>query len=171
MAEVGATVPESDCVCGLQAAERKKNAREIYPGRLLERHVPPDEQRGSWHDGREPRRGYGYPVWQDRIRQSSIGYINNIYDNAQVEMETDNMEQMIVENYYELQAVYGMPDPPSFTEVAASLDLWEGHLATKEVGMLYAPERTEGSDRPPTSTCRTSRSTRGSFLSLASPSA
>lgn len=78
--------------------------------------------------------------------QSPVGYINNIYDNAQVEMETDNMEQVTVEDYYELQAVYGMPDPPSFTEAAASLDLWEGNLATKEVGMLYAPKRAVGSE-------------------------
>lgn len=87
-------------------------------------------------------------ILYDRIAsgQSPIGYINNIYDNAQVEMDTDNMEQVTVEDYYSIQGVYGMPDPPSYAQAAASLSIWSGDDASAEVGMMYALKRTEGSE-------------------------
>lgn len=71
---------------------------EIHPDRLLGWHLSSDERRGPWYHGCKPRRGHGHPV-----RQGPIGYTNNIYDNAQAEMETDNMEQMIALDYHKLR--------------------------------------------------------------------
>lgn len=70
---------------------------------------------------------------------SNIGYINQIYDNAQVELTDDNMQEVTVMDHYWLRDIYiahhGL-------EAAADTLSYEPHGSS--VGLAYAPKDPEG---------------------------
>lgn len=84
-------------------------------------------------------------VLYDRIAssESTIGYLNQIYDNAQVELSEDNMESLTVRDYYDLCMVYGDPKPESFKAGVASLTIYAPSDDASAVGMMYVLKAKE----------------------------
>lgn len=75
---------------------------------------------------------------------SPIQYIDNIYDNAEVELRPDNMEDIIVRDHYDLCMVYKKKGA-SEADGASGLTLYPEDQSLKPVGMLYVKKPIVGS--------------------------
>lgn len=75
--------------------------------------------------------------------ESPVGYLNEIYDNAQVEFREDNSESIVVRDFYDLCMVYGDPKPESFKAGVASLTIYAPHSDASPVGMMYVRKAEE----------------------------
>lgn len=76
--------------------------------------------------------------------ESPVGYLNDIYDNAEVELEPDNMEEIIVRDHYDLCMVYQKEDATD-EEGAEGLTLYPKGQPRNPVGMMYVKKPIEGS--------------------------
>ena len=74
--------------------------------------------------------------------ENPIQYINNIYDNAEVELRTDNMEEVTVRDRYAIQMVYEKQDAHG----APDLTLYPAGQDPRPVGMLYVKKPVLGSE-------------------------
>lgn len=74
-----------------------------------------------------------------------ITYLNQIYDNAVVELEPDFMEGTIVRDHYQLCMIYtkehAVPE-----QGAAGLTLYPQGQARNPVGMMYVKKPIEGGE-------------------------
>lgn len=75
---------------------------------------------------------------------SPLTYLNEIYDNAVVEMQPDFMEGTIVRDHYELCMVYEK-DGAAPQDGAKSLTLYPLGQPRNPVGMMYVRKPVEGS--------------------------
>ena len=67
--------------------------------------------------------------------ESTIGYLNQLYDNAQVEMQTDNLQEVTVRGAYDIQDVY-VQQPAA--NIADTLLSYLPRADDRPVGMAYA---------------------------------
>lgn len=73
-----------------------------------------------------------------------VSYLNNIYDNAVVELQPDFMEGTIVRDHYELCMVYAK-EGATEQEGAKGLTLYPQGQPRNPVGMMYVKKPIEGS--------------------------
>ena len=66
-------------------------------------------------------------------RESTAGYLNQLYDNAQVELQTDNMQLITVRDHFYVEDIYAQPEGPDSAELTFSPH-------GEPVGMAYAPK-------------------------------
>ena len=77
--------------------------------------------------------------------EGPVHYINDIYDEAQVELGPDNMEQITVHDHYDICPVYGKEESDLPASVR-TLEMW-GAPHDNAVGMMYA-KREHDNDSP-----------------------
>lgn len=75
--------------------------------------------------------------------QNPVSYINTIYDNAEIELEPDTMNRVVVRDYYTIRFVYAGPEAAR-AELLSALTLYPKDPDLPPVGMLYAAKRSEG---------------------------
>ena len=79
----------------------------------------------------------------DRIaaHESTIGYLNQIYDNAQVEMQPDNLQEVTVRGAYDIQDIYVRQPGSSIADTVLS---YLPQADEKPIGMAYACKEPTG---------------------------
>lgn len=73
--------------------------------------------------------------------ESDIGYLNQIYDNAQVELQPDNMQTITVLDFYYIQDIY---IGHKSERIADTTLTYEPADHKKPIGMAYARKNPEG---------------------------
>lgn len=79
--------------------------------------------------------------------QNPIQYINNIYDNAEVELQTDNMYRIVVKDHYDTCLVYAPASEKAHEDrqtLVRSLTIYPTDQAMPTAGMLYAKKCDSG---------------------------
>lgn len=71
--------------------------------------------------------------------ESNIGYLNQIYDNAQVELGSDNMQTVTVLDYYYVQDIYIAHKAFHIADTVLTYE-----PTGKAIGMAYAAKMPDG---------------------------
>lgn len=69
--------------------------------------------------------------------ESTVGYLNQIYDNAQVELQSDNMQSITVLDHYYVQDIYIQHKAADIADTVLTYDSPGGE---QPVGLAYAPK-------------------------------
>lgn len=75
-------------------------------------------------------------------QESTLGYLNQIYDNAQVELRPDNMQTVTVLGAYYIRDIYIQKKAPE----AAEDVLTYAETGGKPIGMAYAPKSPQSGE-------------------------
>lgn len=91
--------------------------------------------------------GAAFADLYDRIIADTgpVTYLDQIYDNAVVEMQPDFMEGTIVRDHYQLCMIYTKENAKP-EDGAAGLTLYPQGQARNPVGMFYVKKPVEGSE-------------------------
>lgn len=76
-------------------------------------------------------------------RESEIGYLNEIYDNAEVELHADNMQDITVLDYYYVHDIYAPQKEEFIADTVLTYSPAEGQ---KPIGMAYARKVPGGAE-------------------------
>lgn len=72
--------------------------------------------------------------------ESNIDYLNQIYDNAQVELAPDNMQEITVQDFYYIQYIYIKHKAFEISDTVLTYE----PTGKDPIGMAYAPRDPQG---------------------------